>query len=136
MLKFRAEQMRVIERALEERFVNRLVGHLRDHHADTEVKLPGQTTRLGDLPEPKLRELVCRGIARARTYGLTWESTITAFVAIMFEVAPNFDRMPIARLALRAKIESNLRIDCLLAALSSDDWARAARNYAPQAWES
>lgn len=41
-----------------------------------------------------LRSMVTIGIERARALGLTKPEDIAAFVAVMFEVAPNFDQQP------------------------------------------
>ena len=40
------------------------------------------------------------GVARARSHGLTYQSSITFFVVMMFEIAPNFDDHPLIRLVL------------------------------------
>jgi len=135
MMRIRVEQMRAFERAAEERFVDRLVQHLREHHGQATVKLPGEIQQLENLSELTLKDLVRRGVARARAFGLTWESTITGFVAIMFEVAPNFDRTPVAQAVRQASLDiSDARLNLLLAAATSDDWERAELGYDPAGW--
>ncbi len=45
-----------------------------------------------DLPFDTLTGRVAFGVARARAAGLTWVSSIAGFVALMFTIAPDFDR--------------------------------------------
>jgi hypothetical protein len=72
-------------------------------------------------------------IARAVRYDLTWDTSITAFVAIMFAVAPNFDEQPAIRAVMNdERVPPNLRIDALWDRTTDDDWEEAAL-YAAQA---
>jgi hypothetical protein len=75
--------------------------------------------------------MVRSGVARGRAHGLTWESSLTKFVALMFVIAPNFDRQPAAAAVLSdASLAPDERVDALIDRLSERDWrqARAAAN--------
>lgn len=43
------------------------------------------------IPAPLVRSMIEVGIARARSHGLRSDEELLGFVAVMFEVAPNFD---------------------------------------------
>ena len=91
-LTIRAEQKAVVEAVAEENFVSRLAAHLRGEYSNAAVTLPvGEKFTVAELAPETLHEIVRVGIARARGYGMTYESAISAFTAVMFEIAPNFD---------------------------------------------
>src|SRR5262245_27294341 len=71
-----------------------LTGAVRDHVARN------CAGAVSDWPESVLDARVRLGIKRARSHGLTWSSTITAFVALMVEISPKFDEHPAVREAL------------------------------------
>jgi hypothetical protein len=75
----------------------------------------------------KIRLAVRRGIAKARSYGLLSESTVAAFVFLLFAVGQNFDAHPLAHLILTdTGIPPNMRIDGLVSAMTPNDWEAAA----------
>lgn len=121
----RKEQMEAFEPQAEAAFVDRVVMHLREEHAEA----------VGRLPDDVLQEMINNGLARGRKYGLSWESSLTAFVALMFEIAPNFDEHPRIQQVLRDEsVPPDSRIDMLLERISDQDWEEAERRYDANAW--
>jgi len=125
VLKIRKEQMEVFRESLELAFVELLISHVRKHHGDA----------VGHLPEELLRFRVIAGIARARDYGLTWESSIGGFVALQFVIAPRFDEQPAIHRALTDNTRpSGQRMDALIGAISASDWFDAMSSPRFSAW--
>lgn len=135
MLTIRQEQLDAFERVTEAAFERRVLTYLLENHVDAVVRLPAGEFGVAELPEELLQEIVRSGIARARTHDLTWESTVTAFVVIMFTVAPNFDEHPLIRRALNdARFEPNARLDEMWDSTSNENWETARASYDPAAW--
>jgi hypothetical protein len=89
------------------------------------------------LSDEELLRRVTLGIERAGSHGLTWDASITAFVAIMFEVAPTFDEQPaIARVLKDESIPADERIDALWDRTTDEDWdeAEARARFAEAFW--
>ena len=153
----RPEQMSAFEPAAEEHFVERLVETLKEDCAETVVQLPpeaqslktnaqedgAQTAKVplvamavADIPDEMMNEMVRGGIARARDYGLSREDSIAAFVAIMVEIAPNFDSHPLIQYALRdEKMPPDARIDYVVEHTTELTWEIAAQNYNIKSWK-
>ncbi|HKR11882.1 MAG TPA: hypothetical protein VJT15_07490 [Pyrinomonadaceae bacterium] len=109
--------------------------YLRAEQRELQVHLPGETLMLGQIDDRTLREMVRHGIERARSYGITWESTLTSFVAIMFLVAPGFDENSHVKQVLgNQEMAADLRVDELLSVISEDTWAEVKRGYDVNAW--
>lgn len=135
-LLIRPEQMSVINSAAEEKFARRLETHLRSYYPKTVVKLPDQESAVKDLPEEKLNPLVKLCIERARSHGFSFESSISAFTALMFEVAPNFDAHELVQPFLTDEnTEPNKRLDPLLKQLTEKDWEEIKKTYDSEAWQ-
>jgi hypothetical protein len=105
MLIIRHEQMRVLSFALFERW---MAPHLHQH-------FPEECARIGD---GLLRDLIARGIAKARVYGFTSEPDICRYIDLMVVLGPDFDadpRFPWAADILNSAAFSNpgLRIEML-----------------------
>lgn len=137
LLSIRAEQMAVIETVAQEGFVRRIAEHLRADYPQARVRLPDEDNyTVEGLPEEKLHELVRSGIRRARSYGLTLESSIAGFVAVMFEVAPNFDTHRLCQVLLNdEEVEPDRRLDEMLDVLTEKNWESIRVDYDPTAWE-
>jgi hypothetical protein len=136
MLCMRPEQMEVFNPVAEAAFVKRLADLLRARHGDVAVRRAEGTTPLRQLPDGVLRELVQRGIARAREYGLTWQSSIGGFVVLRFLMAPNFDAHPLVRRVLRdERIPADLRVDRLWRRTTRKTWEQIQERYDPNAWQ-
>ncbi len=132
----RAEQMSVFETTAEEKFVRRLAAHLLENYGTAVVRLPDLESTVNELPEETLHSLVKNSIARARRYELTFESSISAFTAIRFEVSPNFDRHRLSQVMLNDEhIEPDARLDELLEVLTEKNWETIRGEYDVNAWQ-
>ena len=135
MLMIRARQLDVFQPVAEAAFVRRIVVHLRTSHADAVIQFPNEVILVKQISDERLRQMVEDGIARARNYGMDWESTITAFVVLMVVAAPNFDGHPLIERVLRdERASANSRIDQLWERTSEENWEVVRKNYDPTAW--
>lgn len=136
MLKIRSEQFEVFQPVAEAAFVRRIVEYLREHHSDTVVQLPNEVILVKQISDERLQAMVRNAVTRARSYGMDWESTVTAFVVLMFVAAPNFDRHPLIERVLRdERASANSRIDQLWERTSDENWEAARKNYDVTSWE-
>jgi len=121
----RDEQLAELNRAAIKDFVLRMETFIRENHPKAVEGLDDET----------LRRRLIYGLRRAKSYGLTRENTLTAFVALMFSVGPNFDEQPSIRQLLRNdKLSPDDRIQTL-AELPGEEWKQAVRNANPAWWE-
>lgn len=129
--------MSIVEAVAQESFVRRIAAHLLEDYAQAVVTLPGdEKSTVAELPEETLHELIRTGIARARRYRMTFESSISAFTAVMFEVSPNFDTHRLCQVLLNdEEVEPNKRLDELLDVLTEKNWESIRADYDPQAWK-
>jgi hypothetical protein len=140
MLTIRAEQMKAFRPAAEAAFERRVAAYLRGEHAAEVVLLPAgedgvDEREVKDLDDETFLKMVRAGIARARAYGLTWESSITAFVVLLFTVAPNFDSHPlIRRVLLDGQSEPDACFEQLWEQTTDDNWEAAQERYDAAAW--
>ena len=135
MLKIREEQMVSFQAVADKAFVKRVAKFLRAHHSNTRVTLPERITTIKRMEDETLTSLVHDGIARARTYGMTYESALVGFVLLMFEAAPNFDTHPAFQRFLKdEELQPNSRIDTLLEEATEEDWRLVQENYDFNAW--
>jgi hypothetical protein len=135
MLKIRSEQFETLQQAAETVFVRRTVEYLQKEHADLVVQITKGTFRVKELPYETLHEMTRNGIARAREYGISWQSKLVAFVALVFATAPNFDDHPLVHQILQdEKVPPNSRIDELWERTSDQDWEMVKRSYDANAW--
>lgn len=87
------------------------------------------------LPDKLLFEMVRAGEDRARGHGLTWESSITAFVALMFEFSPNFDEHPrVAALLRDPLVDVNQRVRNLTRVVTHEVWREVRQMEDADAW--
>lgn len=136
MLTIRSEQFAVFQPVAEHSFARRVAAHLRAQHGAIAVQLPDGVVTLAQLPNEKILSMVKSGIERARRYGLQWESSITAFVVVMFVAAPNFDEHPLIQRILRDdKLSPDLRIDHLWQHTSEQNWQAIKQRYDANAWQ-
>lgn len=125
MLHIRKEQRHVFQQQAEINFVDYVAKQLRNNHAEA-VK---------DVPEDKLYKRVEYGIRCAREYGLTWKNNLGAFVTLMFEIAPDFDRFPAFQKFLTYEsVPPNERMEVLLRETTDVDWQNAQKASAPNNW--
>jgi len=131
----RSDQIKVLEAAAERAFRKRVADYLRERHGQTIVRFPNAKSVVRELPDTMLAALVDVGIARARSHGLTWESSLNAFVTMMVTVAPNFDDQPTIREALTDKYRPpDNRMQELGDRVNQQDWDEAAAAYDPRCW--
>lgn len=125
MIKIGKKQMALIDTAVEEAYARDMARYLREEHAED----------VATLSDYELKRRVDVAIAKAVRYEMTWDESITAFVAIMFAVSPNFDDQPAIRAVMSDdRVPPNLRIDALWDRTTDEDWEEAAR-FAEQAEE-
>ena len=118
MMKIGARQMEALDRAMDAAYAREMVRYLRAEHAEA-VK---------GVADAELLRRVQIAIDRAKAYGMTWDATITGFVAIMFEVAPTFDEQPAIRRVLHdERLPADVRIDALWDRTTDEDWDEAER---------
>jgi hypothetical protein len=135
MLKIRPEQLKVFQPVAEAAFEQRVVEYLRENHDDEVVILPAGEYQVKDLDDGTLLKMVRTGIARARSYGMTWESNLTTFAIVMVVVAPNFDDHPLIRRVLNDdRIEPDQRIEQLWRLTEEENWKTAEDSYEARAW--
>jgi hypothetical protein len=136
MLKIRPEQIAVFQPIAERAFVRHVVEHLRENHPDVVVQFPNQVMLVKQFSDEQFYTLVGRGIVRARTLGMDWESAITAFVVLLFVAAPNFDQHPLIQRVLKdERVSANSRIEHLWERTSEENWEAVRKNYDVKAWE-
>lgn len=114
------------QKAGEPAFVQRVVDHFRRCHEEAVLELSDQV----------LRERVVHGLAKGRSYGLTWEYSLTVFVAHMLRINPEFDKHPAIQRELTdpARGAPDERIDKLVAYVSDEAWDEASRRVDPEVY--
>lgn len=128
--------MQVFETAAEENFVRRLAAHLRENYSTATVRLPDSESAVSELSEEELNSLVKISVERARSYKLTYESSISAYSAIMFEVSPNFDLHRLSQVMLTDEnFEPDTRLNELLVVLSEKNWETIRADYDVNDWQ-
>jgi hypothetical protein len=134
-LVIRKQQMEAFQPVAEAAFVRKVADYLRETHAEVKVRLPGGDLTVRQIPDETLLEMAQNGIARARGYGITWKSTLKAFVVLMFVAAPNFDEHPlVSRVLQNDEFAPDSRIDRLWERISEHNWDAVKQNYDPAAW--
>jgi hypothetical protein len=134
-LRIRPEQLEAFQPVAEAGFARRLTEYIHKAHADAMVRLPSGAISVNRLSNALLARMVLNGIARGRGYGISWESSLAAFVVIMFVAAPNFDQHPlIQRALLDDTSEPDRRIEGLWRRISSQNWRAVEAYYDPGAW--
>jgi hypothetical protein len=100
-----------------------LLEHIVDHLCEE------QAEALAELSDAEIRRRASLGIARAHANGFEFPEPITAFVTLMFLVAPDFDSHPeIARVLADTKAPPAERLKRLFSATEEEHWEQAAAN--------
>lgn len=108
-----------------EEFIDFIIEHLQDESPELIYRIPHDT----------LREMIHNGLKRAKGHGLSSPEDLTAFVSVMFEIAPNFDEQPDIRRVLRDEnVPANERFDSIFERVSDEAWEEADQNYDYEAW--
>lgn len=94
-----------------------------------------QAESVADIPDEEIRRRVALGIHRARSHGIEQPESITAFISLMFLVAPDFDQQPNIRKVLSdPATPAPQRLKQIFAKTKEADWEEAAEQ--TRGWES
>jgi hypothetical protein len=126
MLVIRQEQIDALIKGSDEEFVEFLVGHVRE-------EFPEKTA---ERDEETLRTMVKGGIRRAESHEFRTAEDQTAFISIMFEIAPNFDEQPQIKTVLDdEQFAPKDRLERLWSPVVTEEaWEEAEKNYNEDAW--
>jgi hypothetical protein len=127
MLVIRQEQMNTLIKGTDDEWV--------DFLATNAKKEDYESVKRKD--DSSLREMVRVAVGKAELYGFTAADDQSAFVAIMFEVAPNFDEQPEIKAVLTEhKLPPSQRLQKLWStAVPEEAWEKAAEDYDENAWK-
>lgn len=103
-----------------EELADHIITHLSQEHPEA----------LSSVSDTEIHRRVIAGIARARSHGFDHPEPVTAFVTLMFLVAPDFDRHPAIARALRTPGPGPDRLRALFEHTSERDWEEAATSTA------
>jgi hypothetical protein len=137
MLTIRPEQLAAFSLNADRLLVADFAPYVRKEYSDREVHLATGTFQIGELPIELIKSMALVGLARARRWGLTWESNLFGYLALMFCFAPNFDEHHKVREILggpKFAPAPNLRLDYLENYLTDDDWSDISGAYDASAW--
>jgi hypothetical protein len=126
MLVIRQAQIDTMIKGTDEEFESFLMTHAREEFPD----------KTRDIDDEKLRLMVRGGIKRAESHGFTTAEDVTAFISIMFEIAPNFDEQAKIREILgETKFPPASRFENLWSPrVTDEDWAEAESKADNDAW--
>lgn len=125
MIIIRDQQLKSLDAAQERAFVDRLVAEVYQHYSDS----------FGRLPDHAVRDLVMSGLERAQGFGFEWQSSLAAFVHLMFAIAPNFYRHPTIEAMLRdPAVPLEDRMGVLPSAVPPHIWEEVQEAYDVTAW--
>lgn len=101
----------------------------------TESVRRANAARVADYDDEKMTKMVEFGIERARAHGFERQETIAAFVAVMFETAPNFDEQEEIKTVLAdANHAPDERFFQLFERVSDEGWHAAENLYDARIW--
>ena len=87
------------------------------------------------LEDQELRFRVKHAIEKARSYGLTKESSISVFVAHMLTISPEFDKQDAIQDALHdPDLAPDNRMQAMRATVFDEDWEEATKQCDPAAY--
>jgi Domain of unknown function (DUF4123) len=120
----RHEQYAAFKQFAEKEFEKTVIAFLKE-------KLPES---IKGLPPEVLLGRVRGGIVRARKHGINWQSSLTSFVALMFEMAANFDSHPLFVRLLNDRTPRNLIMKRMLDLATREEWQEIKAASDPEAW--
>ena len=121
----RNDQLDAMRRDRRPELVERLLAHLKTYHAGS----------IAGFDDGELRRRIRLGLARADRYGFLSHASLAAFVATMFEVAPNFDEHPRLQAGLLdTSVSLDSRMLDLVQRTTEADWIEAEESYDEGAW--
>lgn len=125
MFNIRQEQIEAMLMHNEEKFIDFVVKHVQQECPDD----------VRGIDPVSLREMVTNGLARARRYDLDKPQDLTAFVAIMFDISPNFDEQADIQRALRDKsVPIEQRFNTMIERVPDKAWEEAEKNKNYDVW--
>jgi hypothetical protein len=127
MLVIRQEQIDTLIKGTDDEWVEFLVANAKKE--DPEI--------VNNYDDDTLRRMVRVGIRKSDSYGFTTAKDQSAFVAVMFKVAPNFDQQPEIKAVLdEEQLPPSYRWDKLWSTAVPDEvWEKAKEEYDPEAWK-
>jgi hypothetical protein len=84
MLIIRQEQIDTLIKGTDEEWVEFLLNHVKSEDPELQEK----------HSDDELRRMVKSGIKRSERHGMTSAENQSAFISVMFKIAPNFDEQP------------------------------------------
>jgi hypothetical protein len=133
--RIRRDQIEAFSPTLKSLLVQRIHDHLLDAHPRAALRTANHDYSVSSMPATTAVGLISRGLDRAESYGLTWESNLMAFVVTMVLAAPNFDEHPdIRQILKRESMDPDLRFDHLWEETSDATWKEVQERYDPRAW--
>lgn len=125
MITIRPDQLQALGAVPEQAFVENL-----RQFARTEL-----TVWVASFDDTELVWRVRSALARARSHGFTWQSSIAGFVVLSLRFAPNFDEYPPVRAILDAVgTEREGRVERLMSEIDGEHWEAVMDRYDPDAW--
>jgi hypothetical protein len=135
MFKIKSEQIRMFQPEAEAAFREQVFEYVKKNHAADGVATVHGKSRVGELPDKWLRQMVEDGIRRGRQYRIEWQSTLQTFVVLLFMTAPNFDEHPkVSSFFVGAGTVDDAALESLLEEMTDEDWDEVEKNYDPKAW--
>jgi hypothetical protein len=126
MLTIRSEQLAALAETQFDRVIAELRQYLRTHHAEATAHLDDDT----------LTHCIRIGVRRARSWGFDTLFGLGLFVALMFEVAPDFDTDPkIRKLLANPSLSLSRRLNGLETALTDLEWEQLSARADQRVWE-
>lgn len=122
----RHQHIEAFQKLGEKDFVESMLSHLRTHHEES----------VAELSDPIVRNRIKTGMARAKRYGLLRRDHLTGYIALMFDIAPNFDEQPVIHRILKPlNVPAEARMERLSSAPTPEDWLEAVDLADPSVWE-
>jgi hypothetical protein len=134
-VKIRSEQMEVFDAIRQRDFERQIAEHLKAQHGGIAIPTTNGPIAVSDLSTDNLVTMVRYCIAKARAYGVTWESGLAAYAVLAFRLGPNFDEHPAIRRELtNAAVPANSILDHLCCVISAKQWDEAKTACGVEAW--
>ncbi|MDQ6787630.1 MAG: hypothetical protein M3033_12555 [Acidobacteriota bacterium] len=95
----------------------------------------GNFERVKDYPDETLEAMTRIGIERAKTYDFERAEDIAAFVAVMFEISPDFDRQEDIKTLLEDKnFAPAQKFEQIWGRVPEEIWTKAEEGYNAATW--
>lgn len=124
-MKIRNDQIEGMGNAADDELASKLLVGLREDHAP----------HVAGLSDEVVLKRIHYGLTRARRYNITRDSSLAAFVILMFVVTPHFDDYPRNKKILEdPTLRPDLRTKWLLRNTTNDEWDKAKQHCAKSPW--